>query len=201
MSADCDGCINGSAKCLTNTTGCTGATSTQRLNGTTPKCGWKAPCRIRGRCQKCGTAVGRPSARSKQIGRPTARSLRANGTKTSSRLKAARPQSLTPTVEQVQDTGAAPAADRQAGEPDDDRQGPAEAVEGVDADPAAPLERPFENLPELPDDLADAFDTLKLAVLRHKATEWADVSRQAVLDSLDAMKQLALAPSGETADA
>jgi hypothetical protein len=53
--------------------------------------------------------------------------------------------------------------------------------------------RPFENLPDLPDDLADAFESFKLAILRHKATEWAEVPCDDVLHSLEALKQLALA--------
>lgn len=59
--------------------------------------------------------------------------------------------------------------------------------------------RPFENLAELPDDLADAFDAFKLAILRHKAEGWQQISRDDVLASLDALKELALAPSADDA--
>ncbi len=61
----------------------------------------------------------------------------------------------------------------------------------------APVElvRPFENLPTLPDDLADAFDEMKLAILRHKVNGWEEISMDDVLRSLDALKQLAAAPS------
>jgi hypothetical protein len=55
--------------------------------------------------------------------------------------------------------------------------------------------RPFENLAQLPDDLSDAFEAFKLAVLRHKSDEWSQVSRDDVLASLDALKELVLAPS------
>lgn len=55
--------------------------------------------------------------------------------------------------------------------------------------------RPFENLAELPDDLSEAFESFKLAILRHKADEWNQVSRDDVLASLDALKELVLAPS------
>ncbi|HEV3004606.1 MAG TPA: hypothetical protein VGX78_09095 [Pirellulales bacterium] len=71
-----------------------------------------------------------------------------------------------------------------------------------DADPSeypvdAPNEgvRPFANLPELPDDLAEAFEAYKLAILRQKVAGWQEVSRDDVLWSLDALKQLALAPT------
>lgn len=59
--------------------------------------------------------------------------------------------------------------------------------------------RPFENLAELPDDLADAFEAFKLAILRHKTDEWQQISRDDVLASLDALKALAIAPSSDSA--
>jgi hypothetical protein len=55
--------------------------------------------------------------------------------------------------------------------------------------------RPFENLGELPDDLSEAFESFKLAILRHKTEGWEQISRDEVLASLDALKELALAPS------
>jgi len=64
-------------------------------------------------------------------------------------------------------------------------------------DETVPFVRPFENLAELPDDLADAFESFKLAILRHKADDWQQISRDDVLGSLDALKELALAPSME----
>lgn len=79
-----------------------------------------------------------------------------------------------------------------------------EASEGVpfDADsatypgePAAPPARPFENLPDLPPDLAEAFENFKLAILRHKVADWIDVPRDAVLDTLEALRQFTIAPS------
>ncbi len=61
------------------------------------------------------------------------------------------------------------------------------------------LVQPFENLPELPDDLAEAFDTMKLAILRHKTSGFAEIAAADVLRSLDALKALVTAPSFETA--
>lgn len=55
--------------------------------------------------------------------------------------------------------------------------------------------RPFHNLPKLPDDLAEAFEHFKLAILAHKLTEWNEISCGEVLAVLDSLKQLALAPS------
>jgi len=59
--------------------------------------------------------------------------------------------------------------------------------------------RPFEKLAELPDDVTEAFESFKLVILRHKMDGWRDVSRDDVLASLDALKNLALAPSHDTA--
>lgn len=62
---------------------------------------------------------------------------------------------------------------------------PASAVEAV---------RPFANLGPLPSDLAEAVEQMKLAIVQHKLTQWEQVSCQQVLDALEALKQLALAP-------
>lgn len=69
-----------------------------------------------------------------------------------------------------------------------------ESDAAVDQSPAADPVRPFENLPPLPDDLADAFETFKLAIVNHRVSGWRDTTCQSVLDALDALKQLALAP-------
>lgn len=55
--------------------------------------------------------------------------------------------------------------------------------------------RPFEKLPKLPDDLAEAFESFKLAILAHRLTGWQEISCGEVLAVLDSLKQLALAPS------
>jgi hypothetical protein len=62
---------------------------------------------------------------------------------------------------------------------------------------AEPPIRPFEHLAELPDDLADAFESYKLAILHHKLAGWKEISRGDVLASLDALKQLAQTPTEE----
>jgi len=64
----------------------------------------------------------------------------------------------------------------------------------IPADADLPV-RPFENLPPLPDDVADAFEQFKLVILRHKAEKWAEISRDDLVASLESLKQLALAPS------
>jgi hypothetical protein len=67
---------------------------------------------------------------------------------------------------------------------------------GAAADVSAPAEarRVFEDLPELPHDLAEAVETLKLAILRHKLAHWAEVPSAHVLSALEALRELVVAP-------
>ena len=81
-----------------------------------------------------------------------------------------------------------------AGEPNDaDASAPFDESAQGDEASAEPL-RPFENLPTLPDDLAEAFEAFKLAIVNHRVAGWREISCQSVLAALDALKQLALAP-------
>lgn len=96
----------------------------------------------------------------------------------------------------------------EAGETDANDSGGAEAsahrrAESLDGDHddvshsvAKEQPRPFADLPSLPADLTDAFESFKLCVLRHKMAGWRDISRDAVLLSLDALRELALATAG-----
>ena len=83
----------------------------------------------------------------------------------------------------------------------DDMDADASRDDNDDAPPSEQIAyvRPFENLAELPDDLADAFESFKLAILRHKTSGWVEISRDDVLASLDALKALAVTPSAEAA--
>lgn len=90
---------------------------------------------------------------------------------------------------------------------------PAEAADDVEHDTPAPFDaadatadlaaasvepvRPFEHLAALPPDLNDAFELFKLAILHHKISAWQEVSCRDVLSALDALKQLATAPTDE----
>lgn len=47
--------------------------------------------------------------------------------------------------------------------------------------------QPFAGLPELPDDLSDAIESLKLAVLRHKSAGWAETDPDTIQRYLDAI--------------
>ncbi len=60
----------------------------------------------------------------------------------------------------------------------------------------APPVQPFAEIPELPADLADPFEALKLAIVQHKLAGWTEISRDELLAALDALRQLAMAPAG-----
>jgi hypothetical protein len=70
---------------------------------------------------------------------------------------------------------------------------------GGEGEIGAPVElvRPFENLPDLPNDLAEAFDSFKLAILHHKTDGWQKIAAGDVLHALDALKALVTAPSDD----
>lgn len=55
--------------------------------------------------------------------------------------------------------------------------------------------RPFEQLAELPPDVAEAFESFKLAILHHKLAGWLEISCPDLLGALESLKQLAIAPS------
>jgi hypothetical protein len=68
----------------------------------------------------------------------------------------------------------------------------AEWTADTDSAPSVELVRPFENL-------AEAFDSMKLAILRHKRDAWHAIAAADVLRSLDALKTLVTAPSDDAA--
>jgi hypothetical protein len=68
-------------------------------------------------------------------------------------------------------------------------------VKGSVTAETAPPVRPFENLANLPDDLAESLESFKLAIIRHRLDGWAETSPDDVLASLDALKALVLAPA------
>ena len=61
---------------------------------------------------------------------------------------------------------------------------------GVVADEQSKVVQPFRDLPELPDDLSDAIETLKLSILRHKSDGWRDVDAETLQKYLRAVEML-----------
>jgi hypothetical protein len=65
---------------------------------------------------------------------------------------------------------------------------PAESPDGAnDASATSSPVQPFIGLPDLPSDLDDAIESLKLSLLRHKADGWRDVEIETVQRYLDAI--------------
>jgi hypothetical protein len=52
------------------------------------------------------------------------------------------------------------------------------------------IAKPFESFTDLPEDVLDALNAFKIAIITHKTAEWEDVSRDDMMDLLDALKQL-----------
>lgn len=75
--------------------------------------------------------------------------------------------------------------------------GESDSDSSASSEPSEPRVRPFEQLGELPDDVAEAFEQFKLVILSHKLTGWETISQDDMLASLDSLKALALAPPAE----
>lgn len=70
-------------------------------------------------------------------------------------------------------------------------------AEPTSSGPATEPVRPFENLPELPSDLMEAFEAFKLAIIHHRLQAWQQVTCDDVVAALEALKHLARAPLSE----
>ena len=63
------------------------------------------------------------------------------------------------------------------------------------ADTSAEPVRPFASLPSLPADVQDAFEAFKLAIVRHRAAAWGEISREDIVAVLDSLREFALSPA------
>jgi len=61
---------------------------------------------------------------------------------------------------------------------------------GPDGEPV----RPFENIGELPQDLADAMEQMKLVIIQHRLAGWRDVSCDQVIEVLNSLKAMTMQP-------
>lgn len=75
-----------------------------------------------------------------------------------------------------------------------------QAAESKAAQPAE-KHRPFANLPKLPDDVAEAFEQFKLAILTHKLAGWTKISRDDMIACLESLTELAILPADGSSDA
>ena len=83
-------------------------------------------------------------------------------------------------------------AGRQSGASDDGA-----AIYADEREPAVDFVQPFKDIASLPDDVAEAFESFKLAILTHKTDGWRQIALDDLLGTLIALKELALAPSGD----
>ncbi len=117
----------------------------------------------------------------------------------------AAPQGLSPTMEQARSAGGEHGPVMEGPDFGDEDGAPSatdytDAADGDDAPiDAPPPVRPFEQIGALPDDVTEAFEAYKLAILRHKREGWQEISRDEILATLDSLKELALAPVAEPA--
>ena len=51
--------------------------------------------------------------------------------------------------------------------------------------------RPFESFEDLPEDVMEVANAFKVAIIRHKADDWSEISQADMIGLLDALKQLA----------
>jgi hypothetical protein len=58
--------------------------------------------------------------------------------------------------------------------------------------PNEPLVSPFASLPTLPVDVADALEQFKLAIIRHRTSGWEEVSRDDLVQTIEALRLFAL---------
>jgi hypothetical protein len=94
-------------------------------------------------------------------------------------------------------------ANREFGDEEDDYDAPFDDEPAASGAPVsavadamtAPPVRPFEHLPTLPADITEAFEAFKLAIIGRRVSGWQDVACDDVLAALDALKQLAVAPT------
>jgi hypothetical protein len=85
------------------------------------------------------------------------------------------------------------ASTRERAETDADEEAPFADGDASAAQPQAKRTRLNVNVELLPDDLADAFEQFKLAIIAQRREGWRDTTRETVIECLDALKELALA--------
>ena len=89
-------------------------------------------------------------------------------------------------VHEGPDFGDEPGSKKSAGKESDDEDGE------EDGKAAKPHQiKPFEAFTDLPDDVMDAANQFKVAIIKHKLNDWDDIGQKDMLDLLEALKQLA----------
>lgn len=81
--------------------------------------------------------------------------------------------------------------DGSIGEQEHDDQDNYEDLESLADESLNDRSSPFASLPQLPVDIAEAMEQFKIAIVRHRATQWQDVSPETVQQVLDALGSFA----------
>lgn len=68
-------------------------------------------------------------------------------------------------------------------------------IQSAIAENTGPKIRPFESFSDLPDDVSKAINSLKIAIIKHKADDWSEISLEDFHGLLDALKALTTAAS------
>lgn len=68
-------------------------------------------------------------------------------------------------------------------------------IDNLEGSSVPSLVQPFAGLPDLPPDMTEALELFKLAIIRHKAGGWNEISPEAVVKALDGLKLLVTARS------
>ena len=100
------------------------------------------------------------------------------------------PESISGSIADVFDAEPADAAPTTDGGSHDDA--PFDSAESYADEPPV---RPFENLPTLPADVRDAFETFKLVIIHHRLSHWQEISRDDMFAVLDSLHHLAEMPT------
>ena len=158
--------------------------------GPTRRCIWKARCRAAGPCPTCARqrweAVGAPADTAPA---DVGGALR-DGRRAGRWRRGILPPTISESFDEVHAAGSAEETAGPSGSNHDDAETAKAAVTATD-----PLVRPFEALPEMPPDVAEAMELFKLAILAHKVAGSRDIARKDLLAVLDSLRQLALAPA------
>jgi hypothetical protein len=102
------------------------------------------------------------------------------------------PEAVAETLGEVHDTAV---GNRRSADANENDEEPAENESpAMEAASAAPF-RPFENLAPMPSDLNEAFELFKLAIINHKLSGWRQIGSDDVIDVLESLKKLTLAPA------
>lgn len=80
-----------------------------------------------------------------------------------------------------------PSTDRKSSDSDDGESGKDKKMSSADVEEV----RSFDSFTDLPDDIIEAVNKFKMAIMHHKTSNWEEVEKQEVLDLLDAIKNLA----------